>query len=43
MAPVDPRHFFIMLWSATQLYAEFGLQAARPDPMTAVTLARNAD
>lgn len=23
LAPVDPRHLFIMLWSATQFYAEF--------------------
>ena len=28
MAPVDPRHFFIMLWSATQFYADFGALAA---------------
>ena len=28
MAPVDPRHFFIMLWSATQFYADFGTLAA---------------
>ena len=28
MAPVDPRHFFIMLWSATQFYADFGMLAA---------------
>ena len=28
MAPVDPRHFFIMLWSATQFYADFGVLAA---------------
>ena len=27
MAPVDPRHFFIMLWSATQFYADFGVLA----------------
>ena len=28
MAPVDARHFFIMLWSATQFYADFGALAA---------------
>ncbi len=28
MAPVDPRHFFIVLWSATQFYADFGMLAA---------------
>ena len=28
MAPVNPRHFFIMLWSATQFYADFGMLAA---------------
>ena len=28
MAPIDPRHFFIMLWSATQFYADFGTLAA---------------
>ena len=28
MAPVDPRHFFIMLWSATQFYADFEMLAA---------------
>ena len=28
MAPVDPGHFFIMLWSATQFYADFGTLAA---------------
>lgn len=28
MAPVDPRHFFIMLWSATEFYADFGAMAA---------------
>ncbi len=28
LAPVDPRHFFIMLWSATQFYAEFEYLAA---------------
>ena len=28
MAPVDPRHFFIMLWSATQFYADFETLAA---------------
>jgi hypothetical protein len=25
--PVDPRHFFILLWSATQFYAEFDVMA----------------
>ena len=24
VAPVDLRHFFMMLWSATQFYADFG-------------------
>ena len=28
LAPVDPYHFFILLWSATQFYADFGLLAA---------------
>ena len=28
MAPVDPPHFFMMLWSATQFYADFGSLAA---------------
>lgn len=28
MAPADPRHFFIMLWSATEFYADFGAMAA---------------
>ena len=28
MAPIDPRHFFIMLWSATEFYADFGAMAA---------------
>ena len=28
MAPVDSRHFFVMLWSATQFYADFGMLAA---------------
>ena len=28
MVPVDPRHFFIMLWSATQFYADFGVLAS---------------
>ena len=28
MAPVDPRHFFMMLWSATQFYADFEALAA---------------
>ena len=28
MEPVDPRHFFLMLWSATQFYADFGSLAA---------------
>jgi TetR/AcrR family transcriptional regulator len=28
LAPVDPRHLFIMLWSMTQFYADFGLLAA---------------
>ena len=28
MAAVDPRHFFIMLWSATEFYADFGVIAA---------------
>lgn len=27
LRPVDPRHFFILLWSATQYYAEFGAMA----------------
>ena len=28
MAPVDPRHFFTMLWAATQFYADFESMAA---------------
>ena len=28
MAPVDARHFFIMLWSATEFYADYGAMAA---------------
>lgn len=28
LAPVDPRHFFILLWSATQFYADFETLAA---------------
>lgn len=28
MAPVDPRHFFILLWSATQFYGDFEAIAA---------------
>jgi TetR/AcrR family transcriptional regulator len=28
LARVDPRHLFIMLWSMTQFYADFGLLAA---------------
>lgn len=28
MTPVDPRHFFIMLWSATEFYADYGAMAA---------------
>ena len=28
MAPVDPLHFFMMLWPATQFYADFGSLAA---------------
>ena len=28
MRPVDPPHFFMMLWSATQFYAAFGSLAA---------------
>ncbi len=28
MVPLDPRHFFIMLWSTTQFYADFGSLAA---------------
>ena len=28
MAPVDPPHFFMLLWSATQFYADFGSLAA---------------
>ena len=28
LAPVDPRHFFVMLWSATQFYADFAILAA---------------
>ena len=28
LAPVDPHHFFIMLWSATQFYADHGTLAA---------------
>ena len=28
MAPVDPRHFFIMLWSSTEFYADYGAMAA---------------
>ena len=28
LAPVDPYHFFIMLWSATQFYADYGFLAA---------------
>ena len=28
MVPVDPSHFFMMLWSATQFYADFGSLAA---------------
>ena len=28
LAPVDPYHFFIMLWSATQFYADHGFLAA---------------
>jgi TetR/AcrR family transcriptional regulator len=31
MRPVDPRHFFILLWSTTQFYAEF-------DPMARMAL-----
>ena len=27
LRPVDPRHFFILLWSATQFYAEFDVMA----------------
>jgi TetR/AcrR family transcriptional regulator len=27
MAPVDPRHLFVMLWSATQFYADFDTMA----------------
>ncbi len=27
MAPVDPRHLFVLLWSATQFYADFGALA----------------
>ena len=29
MAPVDPRHVFIMLRSATRFYADFGMPAAK--------------
>ena len=28
LSPVDPYHFFIMLWSATQFYADYGHLAA---------------
>ncbi|BCH23922.1 TetR/AcrR family transcriptional regulator [Mesorhizobium sp. L-8-3] len=28
MAPIDPRHFFILLWSATQFYGDFEAIAA---------------
>ena len=28
MLPVDPRHLFIMLWAATQFYADFEPLAA---------------
>lgn len=28
LAPIDPHHFFIMLWSATQFYADYGILAA---------------
>lgn len=28
MAPIDPRHFFISVWSATQFYTDFELVAA---------------
>ena len=28
LAPVDPHHFFILLWSSTQFYADFGFLAA---------------
>ena len=28
LSPVDPYHFFIMLWSATQFYADYGQLAA---------------
>jgi hypothetical protein len=28
MQPIDPRHLFIMLWSATQFYADFEPLAA---------------
>jgi TetR/AcrR family transcriptional regulator len=31
LRPIDPRHFFILLWSATQFYAEF-------DPMARMAL-----
>ena len=28
MAPVEPRHFYIMRWSATRFYADCGTLAA---------------
>ncbi len=28
LAPVDPHHFFILLWSATQFYADYGILAS---------------
>jgi TetR/AcrR family transcriptional regulator len=28
MHPVDPRHFFFMIWAATQTYADFAVQIA---------------
>jgi len=28
MAPVDPNHFFIMIWASTQFYADFSTVAA---------------
>ena len=39
MAPVDPRHFFTMLWAATQFYADFESMAG-PHPAKSGGLTR---
>lgn len=43
LKPVDPRHLFIMLWSATQFYSDFSILAADALEVSTLKLRNYAD